>query len=151
MCATGKLGKVGLVEIYSYSEFAAAHRRPTTAPPANLDYEMWTGPAPMRPFNPMMHPRSWREFMEYGNGTIGDMGVHMLDMTRWMLGLGWPKRVSSTGGILVNKGGTANIADTQIAIFEYDDLRVVWRTATGARRPIRNTPGARRSTATRAR
>src|SRR5262245_13934933 len=75
---TGKLGKVGLVEIYSY--YGQRPRNdPDTAPPATLDYEFWTGPAPMRPFSPMTHPRSWRGFMEYGNGTIGDMGVHMLD------------------------------------------------------------------------
>jgi len=122
---TGKLGKVGLVEIYSYYK-QGARTVANTAPPENLDYEFWTGPAPMRPFNPMVHPRSWRAFMEYGNGTIGDMGVHMLDMTRWMLGLGWPKRVSSSGGIMVNKGGTANISDTQVATFEFDGLDVVW-------------------------
>jgi predicted dehydrogenase len=69
------------------------------APPANLDYEMWTGPAPMRPYNRMVHPRGWRNFMEYGNGIMGDMGVHMLDMARWMLGLGWPISISSSGGI----------------------------------------------------
>jgi predicted dehydrogenase len=122
---SGKLGKVGLIEIYSYYG-----QRPRTdadtAPPANLDYEFWTGPAPMRPYNPILHPRSWRAFMEYGNGTIGDMGVHMLDMSRWMLGLGWPKRISSTGGILVNKSGRANISDTQTATFEFDDCQMIW-------------------------
>ncbi len=65
---------------------------PDTAPPADLDYDMWTGPAPMRPYNPLVHPRGWRAFMEYGNGIIGDMCVHMFDMVRWMLDLGWPKR-----------------------------------------------------------
>ena len=58
------------------------------APPDYLDYEMWTGPAPMRPYNALVHPRSWRAFMEYGNGIVGDMCVHMLDMVRWMLDLG---------------------------------------------------------------
>jgi predicted dehydrogenase len=121
----GKLGKIGLVEIYSY--YGQRPRNdPDTAPPANLDYEFWTGPAPMRPYSAMTHPRSWRGFMEYGNGTIGDMGVHMLDMTRWMLNLGWPKRVSSSGGILVNKSGKANIADTQTATFDYGDMQIVW-------------------------
>ena len=123
---SGRLGKVGLVEIYSYY-----HQSPRTdadtAPPATLDYEFWTGPAPMRPYNPIVHPRSWRSFMEYGNGTIGDMAVHMLDMARWMLGLGWPKRVSSSGGIVVNKSGRANIPDTQIATFEFDGLNIVWQ------------------------
>ena len=65
---------------------------PDAAPPANLDYEMWTGPAPMRPYNSLVHPRSWRAFMEYGNGIVGDMCIHMLDMVRWMLDLGWPTR-----------------------------------------------------------
>jgi predicted dehydrogenase len=98
-----------------------------TTPPSTLDYEFWTGPAPMRPYNPIVHPRTWRAFMEYGNGTIGDMAVHMLDMSRWMLGLGWPKRISSSGGIFVNKSGRANIADTQTATFEFDGLNIVWQ------------------------
>jgi predicted dehydrogenase len=65
--------------------------------------------------------------MEYGNGIVGDMCVHMLDMTRWMLGLGWPKRVSSCGGILVDKQSKANITDTQTATFDFGDLNVVWQ------------------------
>ena len=84
----GKLGKIGLVEIYCYYHMRATGNPPDTAPPANLDYEMWTGPAPMRPYNSLVHPRGWRAFMEYGNGIVGDMCVHMLDMARWMLDLG---------------------------------------------------------------
>ena len=122
---SGRLGKVGLVETYSYYQ-QGPRMEADTAPPPNLDYEFWTGPAPMRPFNPIIHPRSWRAFMEYGNGTIGDMGVHMLDMSRWMLGLGWPKRISSTGGIYVNKNGRANISDTQVATFQFDGMDLVW-------------------------
>jgi predicted dehydrogenase len=64
--------------------------------------------------------------MEYGNGIVGDMAVHMLDMTRWMMNLGWPKRVSSSGGIFVDKASKANISDTQTATFAFDDLDVVW-------------------------
>jgi predicted dehydrogenase len=65
--------------------------------------------------------------MEYGNGIMGDMCVHMLDTVRWMLKLGWPKRITSTGGIYVQKEGKSNIADTQTAIFEYDGLNCVWQ------------------------
>jgi predicted dehydrogenase len=122
----GKLGKIGLVEICCYYHMRAKDNPPDGAPPENLDYEMWTGPAPMRPYNPLVHPRRWRAFMEYGNGIVGDMCVHMLDMTRWMLDLGWPTRVSSTGGIFVEKESKANISDTQTATFDFDDLRVVW-------------------------
>ena len=99
---------------------------PDTAPPPNLDYEMWTGPAPMRPYNQLVHPRSWRAFMEYGNGIVGDMCVHMLDMVRWMLDLGMPTRISSSGGILVDKKSKANITDTQTATFDFPNLQVVW-------------------------
>jgi len=55
------------------------------------------------------------------------MAIHMFDMVRWMMGLGWPKRISSSGGILVSKGSKANITDTQTATFEYDDVKVIWQ------------------------
>lgn len=124
---TGRLGKISHVEVYCYYHMRATQNPPDTAPPANLDYEMWTGPAPMRPYNELAHPRRWRAFMEYGNGIVGDMCIHMYDMTRWMLDLSWPKRISSAGGILVDKQSKANITDTQTATFDHGDLQVVWQ------------------------
>jgi predicted dehydrogenase len=123
----GKLGKIGLVEIYCYYPMRNTSNPADEAPPANLDYENWTGPAPMRPYNKIVHPRGWRAFMEYGNGIVGDMCVHMLDMVRWMMGLGWPARVSSTGGIYVQKNAKANISDSQTATFDYGDLQIIWQ------------------------
>ena len=131
----GKLGKIGLVEIYCYYHMRATANPPDTIPPANLDYEMWTGPAPMRPYNSLVHPRSWRAFMEYGNGIVGDMCIHMLDMVRWMMDLGWPVSVSSSGGILVDKQSKANISDTQTATFDFNDLKVVWQHRTWGEAP----------------
>jgi len=122
----GRLGTIGLVEIYCYYHMRARGNPPDAAPPPNLDYEMWTGPAPMRPYNEWVHPRRWRAFMEYGNGIVGDMCVHMLDMVRWMLDLGMPNRITSSGGILVDKTSRANISDTQTATFEFGSLPVVW-------------------------
>ena len=122
----GRLGTVGLVEICCYYHMRATQNPPDTAPPANLDYEMWTGPAPMRPYNSLVHPRSWRAFMEYGNGIVGDMCVHMLDMVRWMMDLGMPRRISSAGGILIDKASKANITDSQTATFDFGDLQVIW-------------------------
>jgi predicted dehydrogenase len=123
---TGRLGKVGLVEVYCYYHMRATENPPDIAPPASLDWELYTGPAPMRPYNKLVHPRGWRAFMEYGNGIMGDMCIHMLDMVRWMMDLGMPTRVSSTGGIFVDKASKANITDSQTATFEFPDLRVVW-------------------------
>ena len=123
----GKLGKVGLVEIYCYYHMRSKGNPPDRAAPANLDYDLWTGPAPMRPYNPIVHPRSWRAFTEYSNGIMGDMCVHMLDLVRWQLGLGWPRTIASAGGTFVEKGQKANIPDTQTATFGFDDFDVVWQ------------------------
>lgn len=122
----GKLGKIAHVEICCYWHMRASGNPPDIAPPSYLDYEMWTGPAPMRPYCQWTHPRGWRAFQEYGNGIVGDMCIHMLDMVRWMLDLGWPKQVSSSGGIFVDKSSKANISDTQSATFDFGDLQVVW-------------------------
>lgn len=122
----GRLGKIALVEIYCYYHMRTTENPPDTQPPDYLDYEMWTGPAPMRPYNKLVHPRSWRNFMEYCNGIVGDMCVHMLDMTRWMMGLGWPTRVSSAGGILVDKKSKANETDTQTCTFDFPEVKVIW-------------------------
>jgi predicted dehydrogenase len=122
----GLLGKISHAEVYCYYHMRASENPPDEAPPETLDYEMWTGPAPMRPYNNLCHPRRWRAFKEYGNGIVGDMCIHMLDMVRWILNLGWPTRVSSHGGILVGKNSKANISDTQTATFEFPQLNVVW-------------------------
>jgi predicted dehydrogenase len=123
----GLLGKISYVEMCCYYHMRNNGNPPVQPVPDFFDYEMWTGPAPMRPFDGLPHVRWWRAFMEYGNGIMGDMCVHMLDAVRWMLHLGWPNRISSTGGIYVDKTGKSNIADTQTAIFEYDGLNCVWQ------------------------
>lgn len=123
----GLLGKISHVEMCCY--YHMRHNGPLTPQPVPdfLDYEMWTGPAPMRPYDGLPHTRWWRTFTEYGNGIMGDMCIHMFDTVRWMLKLGWPKSISSTGGIYVQKEGKSNISDTQSAIFAYDELNCVWQ------------------------
>jgi predicted dehydrogenase len=123
----GLLGKIKHVEMCCYFSMRNNSNPPLEAVPDFLDYEMWTGPAPLRPYDGIPHIRWWRAFEEYGNGIVGDMCVHMLDTVRWMLKLGWPKRISSQGGIYVNKEAKSNITDTQSAVFEYDELNCVWQ------------------------
>lgn len=122
----GKLGRIAHVEICCYYHMRLNANPPDQAPPDYLDWEMYTGPAPMRPYNPRIHPRSWRAYMEYGNGIVGDMCIHMLDMVRWMMDLGWPQSITSHGGILVQKDSKANISDTQLATFDFGDVQVNW-------------------------
>ena len=134
----GRLGKIAYVEVCCYWHMRnrdTLATAPDTAPPEYLDWDMWTGPAPMRPYNKIAHPRGWRAFMEYGNGIVGDMCIHMLDMVRWMMGLGWPVSVSSSGGILVDKAARANITDTQTATFDFNDVKVVWTHRTWGETP----------------
>ncbi len=126
--ASGRLGKIGLVETYSYlgSEGWSPGPVPDAPVPAHLNYDLWTGPAPLLPYKEIMENRGWRAFMEFGNGPIGNLGVHMLDKVRWLLGLGWPQSVQSTGGIYVHKASFSNLSDTQRSLFRYPDLDVSW-------------------------
>jgi predicted dehydrogenase len=140
----GLLGEVGHAEICCYY-----HMRSRQTPqqamakiPEHLDWDFWTGPAPMREFNRVVHPRGWRAFKEYGNGIVGDMCIHMLDTVRWMLDLGEVKRVSSSGGIYVDKQSIANITDTQTATFSFDELEVVWNHRTWGEAPDPKFPWA---------
>jgi predicted dehydrogenase len=127
---SGGIGRVARVSSHCFYHMGGgdnARDNPADcAPPEHLDYEIWTGPAPMRPYNPLVHPRTWRRFTEYGNGIIGDMGVHMLDAARFTLGLGHPRRIDANAGILVYKQGKANISDTMLATFDFGDTIMTW-------------------------
>jgi predicted dehydrogenase len=122
----GLLGKIAYADVYCYYHMRNKENPPDSTPPPTFDYEMWTGPAPMRPYNKLVHPRTWRAFTEYGNGIMGDMCIHMFDMVRWMLDLGWPERISASGGIYVEKESKANIPDTQSATFDYGNMQINW-------------------------
>ncbi len=137
----GLLGKIHHAEMCCYYHMRSTANPPVQPVPAFLDYEMWTGPAPLRPYDGLPH-RSWRAYMEYGNGIVGDMCIHMFDAVRWMLNLGWPKSVTSTGGIFVDKASKSNISDTQTAIFAYDDIDCVWQHRTWGRAADPNYPWA---------
>jgi predicted dehydrogenase len=141
----GLLGNIAHVEVCCYYHMRnrqTIEQAPDKKPPAHLDWEMWTGPATLLPYNDIVHPRGWRAFMEYGNGIVGDMCVHMLDMVRWALDLGWPTTIDSSGGILVDKGARANITDTQVATFHFDKMNVVWTHRSWGAAPDANYPWA---------
>ncbi|MFO0813707.1 MAG: Gfo/Idh/MocA family oxidoreductase [Gemmatales bacterium] len=123
---SGALGTIARVDTCCYYHMRAQTTKPDCPPPADFDFDFWSGPAPLVPYHPDIHPRSWRSYWEYGNGICGDMCVHWLDTTRFVLGLGQPTRVASTGGIYVQKSSRANIADTQSAFYDYGDVKVTW-------------------------
>ncbi|MBH55127.1 MAG: oxidoreductase [Opitutaceae bacterium] len=125
----GLLGEISHADICCYYHMrrkTTIEEAPNVVAPPNLDWDMYTGPAPMRPYNSIIHPRGWRAFREYCNGIVGDMCVHMLDMVRWQLDLGMPSNISSVGGIYMDKAARANITDTQTATFQFPEMNVVW-------------------------
>ncbi|MDR3006993.1 MAG: Gfo/Idh/MocA family oxidoreductase [Sphingobacterium sp.] len=124
---SGLLGKISHVEMCCYYHMRKNGNPPIEPVPYFLDYELWTGPAPLRDYDGLPHGGWWRTFMAYGNGITGDMGMHMFDTVRWLLQLKWPKSVQAKGGIYVQKGGKSTIADTQTALFEYEDLNCIWQ------------------------
>jgi predicted dehydrogenase len=136
----GKLGKIGHVELFSYYHMRTRGNPAAAAPPEGLDWDMWCGPAPMRPYNKAIHPRGWRSFCEYGNGILGDMCIHMLDTVRWMLGLGWPLRITSTGGSFIDPDSIATVPDTQVALFDFGKLNAVWTHRTWGTTPDADFP-----------
>ena len=123
----GLLGTVGHVDLFSYYHMRRGGQPPDRDPPPELDWEMWTGPAALRPYHDGIHPGGWRSYREYGNGFVGDMCIHMLDTARWLLGIGWPHSIVSTGGVFIDPDAHANVPDTQTASFEYDDLTISWQ------------------------
>ncbi|MBI3874584.1 MAG: gfo/Idh/MocA family oxidoreductase, partial [Verrucomicrobia bacterium] len=107
--------------------------KPNNPPPATMDWEMWCGPAPARPFNTKLHPGGWRQFLDYGNGQLGDWGVHWLDQVLWWSEEKFPKRIYSTGGrpiagAAVNDGKemTTDSPDHQVAVYDFEEFTVTW-------------------------
>jgi predicted dehydrogenase len=122
----GKLGKIAHIEIHAYTG-PAGDFSPATAPPDNLDWDMYVGPAEWRDYQPDVHPRAWRNCREFSNGQTGDLCVHFFDAVRYFLDLGWPRQISANGGILNrDKKLSVNVHDSQTALFDYGDMQIVW-------------------------
>ncbi len=122
----GNIGKIGEVKSFCYIRERANEKAKEIVPPEYLDYDMWTGPAPLLPYQGLMHPQTWRLFEEFSNGLLGDMGVHMLDVMRWIMDVKYPQQIYSTGGIYVDKGGVANVPDTQTVTYKFEDFTATW-------------------------
>ncbi len=89
-------------------------------PPKTLDWEIWQGPASRRPFNELYHPYSWHWFWHYGNGEIGNQGIHQLDVCVWGLNKGFPVKVNMDGGRYTYKD-SCETPNTVCATFTYED------------------------------
>jgi predicted dehydrogenase len=125
--ASGKLGKVCEIKAWIYQVRNTIGRPGPGTPPPGVDYDVWLGPAPKRPFSPNRFHYNWRFFWDYGNTELGNQGVHVLDVGLWaiqkMRGVAnsMPARISATGGIYW-LDDEKEVPDTQIVTYHYDNL-----------------------------
>lgn len=122
---SGKVGKISSVKCFVNYNQNAGSKTPNEKPPAELDWDMWCGPAPYTPYNPKIHPKGFRQFLDYANGQIGDWGIHWFDQVLWWTEERAPKSVFSTGGRFV-KEDNADAPDTQYALYEFESFNLHW-------------------------
>lgn len=122
----GKLGKIGMVRAFVLYAGGPGTPEPDSDPPPGLDWDMWCGPGPLRPFNKRIHPKGFRAFLDYANATLGDWGIHWMDQILWWSEeQQYPKSVHSTGGRHIKEDNT-DAPDAQVVNYEFDDFTVVW-------------------------
>lgn len=130
---SGKLGRIGMVRAFVHYGGGPEQPEKNTEPPKGLDWEMWCGPAPLRPFNKKIHPKGFRNFLDYANGTLGDWGIHWIDQILWITGEKYPRKIFSTGGrpikgpaVSTKEAQTTDAPDHQVAVFEFEQFTVSW-------------------------
>ena len=130
---SGAVGDVGMVRLFAHGGGGHENPKANSAPPDGMDWDMWCGPAPLRPFNSNIHPGGWRQYLDYGNGQLGDWGVHWLDQVLWWSGEKYPKRVFAAGGrpvrgpaVLNDKEQTSDAPDHQVAVYEFEKFTCTW-------------------------
>ena len=121
----GRAGKIGMVRAFVHEAGGPGQPVPDSEPPKGLDWDLWCGPAPLRPFNRAIHPKGFRNFLDYANGTLGDWGIHWMDQILWWTEEKSPRVVSSTGGRFIKKDNTT-APDTQVATFEFESFTATW-------------------------
>jgi predicted dehydrogenase len=145
---SGKLGKLCMIKAW-VCQVRQSIGNPADCPaPAHVDYDMWLGPAPKRPFNPNRFHYNWRFFWDYGNSELGNQGVHMLDVVMWALETMpsrqncLPTRISNSSGIYWLRDAK-EVPDSQVVAYDYGDFLLVWELQSfQAHCPFEGTDGA---------
>ena len=124
--ASGKRGKLEVALGTCHKRRKSIGFKDTKSPPNELDFDLWTGPAPKENYHENLVHYNWHWFWNYGNGDIGNQGVHQMDIARWMIpGAVWPQKVFCVGGRFGYKD-QAQTANTQLAIFDYGESLLVF-------------------------
>ena len=121
----GAIGKVYMARGLCFKRRPSIGKTPPEAVPAGLNWDIFLGPAPMRPYTKNRFHYNWHWFWDTGNGDIGNQGIHEMDIARWGLGRTLPKSVVSTGGKYVYDDDQET-PNTVLAGFHFDDCEQVF-------------------------
>jgi len=116
----GVIGDVYMARGLCFKWRDSIGRKPQEPVPAGVDYNLWTGPAPLGAFTRNRFHYNWHWFWDYGNGDIGNQGIHEMDIARWGLGVKYPTRVSAIGGHFMFDDDQQT-PNTMVANFEFDE------------------------------
>jgi predicted dehydrogenase len=121
----GVIGKVYMAKGLCFKRRPSINKTPPSPVPAGLNWDLFLGPAPMRPFTKNRFAYNWHWFWDTGNGDIGNQGIHEMDIARWGMGRTLPKGVVSTGGKYLYDDDQET-PNTQIATFDFGDAELVF-------------------------
>lgn len=129
---SGQLGEIRLVKVWAYQGWMKpVPMLPDTPVPEGVDYSLWLGPAPERPFNRNRFHFSFRWFWDYAGGLMTDWGVHLMDYALFGMKAGTPKSVMAIGGKFAYPDDASETPDTLQTVYEYDGYSILWEHATG--------------------
>ena len=122
----GIIGEVKVARAWTAETRKVVKPVPDGIAPNGVDYDRWLGPAPKRAFNKHRFHVSWRMYRDYGNGEIGDDGIHDLDMAAWGLGVDTvPKQITARGSRMLLHGHASDYPDNLHVMYEYPDGRLL--------------------------
>src|SRR5207302_8122772 len=122
---SGQLGKIPFARTWIAGNRPNIGKAKDSAVPRGVDYDLWLGPAPERPFSRNRFHYNWHWHWDYGTGELGNNGIHYLDVVRMLLPLEAPTRISAGGGVLFYDDDRET-PDTQVATFDFPGTTVVW-------------------------
>ena len=128
---SGKLGQIRLVRAWAYQGWMGnIPKVPDGDPPLGVDYDMWLGPAPKRPFNKNRFHFNFRWYWDYSGGLMTDWGAHMIDIANWAMGVRTPTCATSVGGKFGFPDDAEETPDTQQTLWSYPGFTMLWEHAT---------------------
>jgi predicted dehydrogenase len=124
--AEGLIGEIKVARAWTAEIRKTVKPVPDSSPPKGVDYDRWLGPAPKHAFNAHRFHGTWRMYRDYGNGEIGDDGIHDLDMAVWGLGVDTvPKQITARGSRMMLHGHASDYPDNLNVTYEYPDGRLL--------------------------